>query len=290
MTSTSNAEVLAGPGQAPPVGAETPRARSRARGAQSVAVNLIRLVGIAALLLIWYVLGVLDQLHGIPTVAQVARAWGGALHASRYWSAIGHTAEGWAIGLAIGATAGLLIGSLLASSLWAERSCVVVVEFFKTVPVVAVLPLAILVLGTTIKMKIILVAFGVTWPLLVQTMYGVKSLDPVIRDTATAMGVGRLRMFFRVVIPSAMPYVATGLRVASAGALILTVIIELTVGGHGIGVEITTAAISGNTAIPLMWAYILTAGVFGILVTLSFSFVERRLLRWHEAYRPGARA
>jgi ABC-type nitrate/sulfonate/bicarbonate transport system permease component len=251
------------------------------------AVVLVRLTGIAAILLLWYLLGVFGVLHtsSIPTLGSTLTALGGAAVHAPFWLAVWHTIEGWAIGLVIGSVAGVLLGSLLALSRVAERSCTVVVEFFKTVPVVAVLPLAVLVLGTTLKMKILLVAFGVTWPLLVQTMYGVKALDPVIRDTATVIGVGRLRRFFGVVMPSAAPYIATGLRVAAAGALILTIVTELIVGGAGLGVEITTAAISGTEAIPTMYAYILAAGALGIAVTLLFSAAERRLLRWHEAYR-----
>jgi ABC-type nitrate/sulfonate/bicarbonate transport system permease component len=125
------------------------------------------------------------------------------------------------------------------------------------------------------------------WPLLVQTMYGVRAMDPVIRDTATAMGVGRVRRFFGVVLPSAAPFIATGLRVAAAGALILTIVVELVAGGAGIGVEIATAAISGLPALPTMYARIIVAGILGFLVATLLTRAERRLLRWHEAYRPG---
>jgi ABC-type nitrate/sulfonate/bicarbonate transport system permease component len=135
-------------------------------------------------------------------------------------------------------------------------------------------------------MKVSLVAFGVTWPLLVQTLYGVRSMDPVIRDTATAMGVGPVRRFFIVVLPTAAPYIATGLRVAAAGALILTVVTELIAGGTGLGVLISTAAISGVQALPTMYARIIVAGILGFLLASVLTRVERRALRWHEAYRP----
>jgi ABC-type nitrate/sulfonate/bicarbonate transport system permease component len=114
----------------------------------------------------------------------------------------------------------------------------------------------------------------------------VRSVDPVVRDTAMALRMGPLHRFRAVVLPSAAPYIATGMRVAAAGALILTIVTELIAGGSGIGVEITTAASSGARAIPVMYARIVAAGVLGVLVAVAFTAVERRLLRWHEAYRP----
>lgn len=244
--------------------------------------------GIAVLLLVWYLLGAFDVLDesAIPTATSTLSELVRQLGEQRFWQALGHTVEGWGLGLVLGSVAGLLLGTVSALNDTVYRSTAVVVEFLKTVPIIAVLPLAILVLGTTLQMKVLLVAFGVMWPLTVQTMYGVKSMDPVVRDTATSLGVGRLRMFFTVVLPSASPYIATGLRVAAAGALILTIVTELVAGGAGLGVEIQTAAVSGIQALPAMYARILAAGLLGVAVTMLFTVAERRLLRWHEAYRP----
>jgi ABC-type nitrate/sulfonate/bicarbonate transport system permease component len=260
-----------------------PRRRSR-RASRRVAA----LSGIAAVLLAWLVLGstgVIDpsSISGLP---QTARALAGELGKADFWSAIGDTVLGWAMGLVLGTVAGLLLGTAIGLNRRVYQSTAVVIEFLKTVPIIAILPLAILVLGTTLQMKVLLVAFGVMWPLTVQTMYGVRSVDPVVRDTAMALRMGPLHRFRAVVLPSAAPYIATGMRVAAAGALILTIVTELIAGGSGIGVEITTAASSGARAIPVMYARIVAAGVLGVLVAVAFTAVERRLLRWHEAYRP----
>jgi ABC-type nitrate/sulfonate/bicarbonate transport system permease component len=260
-----------------------PRRRSR-RASRRVAA----LSGIAAVLLAWLVLGstgVIDpsSIAGLP---QTARALAGELGKADFWSAIGDTVLGWAMGLVLGTVAGLLLGAAIGLNRRVYQSTAVVIEFLKTVPIIAILPLAILVLGTTLQMKVLLVAFGVMWPLTVQTMYGVRSVDPVVRDTAMALRMGPLHRFRAVVLPSAAPYIATGMRVAAAGALILTIVTELIAGGSGIGVEITTAASSGARAIPVMYARIVAAGVLGVLVAVAFTAVERRLLRWHEAYRP----
>ena len=252
----------------------------------------LSLAGVAGFLLLWLVLGetgVLDP-NAIPGLPVTVRAFFSELGSADFWAALGATLSGWGLGLLLGATAGLLLGTLIGLSSVLQTSTAVVVEFCKTVPIIAILPLAILVLGTSLLMKVVLVAFGVTWPLLVQTMYGVKAMDPVIRDTATAMGIGPVRRFFVVVLPSAAPFIATGLRVAAAGALILTVVVELIAGGEGIGVEIATAGISGAPALPAMYARIIVAGILGFLMATALTRGERWLLRWHEAYRPVTQA
>jgi ABC-type nitrate/sulfonate/bicarbonate transport system permease component len=252
----------------------------------------VSLAGVVGFLLLWFVLGatgVLDP-NAIAGLPDTAVALGKELVSGDFWAALGATLAGWGLGLLIGTVAGLLLGTLIGLSSVLQISTAVVVEFLKTVPIIAILPLAILVLGTTLTMKVALVAFGVLWPLLVQTMYGVKAMDPVIRDTATAMGVGPVRRFFVVVLPSAAPYIATGLRVAASGALILTVVVELIAGGSGLGVEISTAAISGAPALPTMYARIVVAGILGFLMAALLTRLERRVLRWHEAYRPGGAA
>ena len=262
--------------------------RTGRQGLQSGLGLGAKVVGVVALLLIWYVLsasGVLDP-SSVPGPDVTFRALGNEFVEPTFWDAVGQTVLAWALGLVLGSSIGLLLGSLLALSRFAERSTAGVVEFFKTVPVIAVLPLAILVMGTTLFMKVALVSFAVAWPLLVQTSYGVKSMDPVIRDTAAAMGIGPIRRFFVVVLPSAAPFIATGLRVAAASALTITIVTELISGGSGLGVQISTAAISGISALPTMYARIIAAGLLGVTVALVFTAAERRVLRWHEAYRP----
>ena len=268
--------------------AREPQQRVLRRGARSGLDAGTKVAGVLALLLVWYVLSATEVLDpsSVPGPGATFSALARELGQGTFWGAVGSTVLAWALGLAIGGVLGLLLGTVVGLSRFFERSTAGVVEFFKTVPVIAVLPLAILVLGTTLVMKVVLVSFAVAWPLLVQTSYGVKSMDPVIRDTARALRIGRLRRFVTVVVPSAAPFIATGLRVAAASALTITIVTELIAGGSGLGVQITTAAISGATALPSMYALIIAAGLLGVTVSLAFSAAERRLLRWHEAYRP----
>jgi ABC-type proline/glycine betaine transport system permease subunit len=160
-----------------------------------------------------------------------------------------------------------------------------VIEFFKAIPVIAILPIGLVLWGATLTMKFALVAFAVFWPLVIQVCYGVRSLDPVVRDTTTVLQVRGPRKFLTVTLPSAAPFIATGLRVAVAVALIVDVIAELIGGGSGIGERILLAENAGPSAYPDMYAYIVVAGVLGVLLAGAFTVAERYALHWHESQR-----
>ena len=92
-----------------------------------------------------------------------------------------------------------------------------VVEFLRPIPSVALVPLAVLIYGVGLESKVFLAAFASFWPLFVQTLYGVQDVDPVATDTARSFGLGRFERLWRIKLPSAVPYIATGLRISSRG-------------------------------------------------------------------------
>jgi ABC-type nitrate/sulfonate/bicarbonate transport system permease component len=203
-------------------------------------------------------------------------------HAS-YWEAILHTLQGWAIGLVIATAIGVPIGLAVGFSELVHRGLRPIIEFLRPVPSVALIPLAILVYGTGLEAKVFLVVYAATWPILVQTMYGARDIDPVQRETARAFRIPWWQRTSQVLMPSALPYIATGLRIASATALILAVTAELIIGSAGLGRSITIARAGG--AVELMYALIITTGLLGWALNSAFAAVERRLLHWHPSHR-----
>lgn len=247
----------------------------------------LRLVVLAAALGLWQGLSAAGVIRGdeFPSMSQTATALADLLTRSTLWSAVGQTLEGWALGLLTGVAAALLIGTLIGLNGFAYRSVIGVIEFFKAIPVIAILPIGLVLWGATLTMKFALVAFAVFWPLVIQVCYGVRSLDPVVRDTTTVLQIKGPRKFLTVILPSAAPFIATGLRVAAAVALIVDVIAELIGGGNGIGERILLAENAGPSQYPQMYAYIVVAGVLGILLTGAFTVTERYVLHWHESQR-----
>lgn len=246
-----------------------------------------RVAVVLAVLAAWEyvsVSGALDP-SSFPSMTATVAELGNQLLSSDLWSAVGDTMLGWALGLAIGGSLAIGIGTLLGLNRFAYLSVIPVVEFLKTVPVIAILPLAIVVWGATLEMKVFLVAFGVFWPLTIQTIYGVRAVDPVVRDTAVVLRLRGLRKFVVVTLPSAAPFIATGVRVAAAVGLILTIIAELIGGADGLGLSILTSVNAGPDRLPATYAFILVTGVAGVAVTSAFTLLEHRLLHWHESRR-----
>jgi ABC-type nitrate/sulfonate/bicarbonate transport system permease component len=199
------------------------------------------------------------------------------------WKAVGNTLEGWVIGLGLAVLLGVPAGILIGSSRWAYRALRVPIEFLRPIPSVALIPLAVLVYGTGLQSKVFLATFASFWPMLIQTIYGVQDVDPVATDTARAFQLGRFERLWRITVPSALPYIATGIRIASAVALILCVTAELVIGSAGLGREINSASSGGN--VDLMYAMIIATGLLGWLLNIAATMVERRVLHWHPSQR-----
>ena len=250
----------------------------------------LRIGVLAAALGLWQGLSAAGVIRAdeFPSMTQTASALWDQARTVTLWTAIGQTLEGWAIGLAIGAGAALLAGPLIALSAFAYHSVIGVIEFFKAIPVIAILPIGLVLWGATLTMKFALVAFAVFWPLVIQVCYGVRAVDPVVRDTAAVLRLRGPRKFALVIMPSAAPFIATGLRVAVAVALIVDIIAELIGGGSGVGVRILLAENAGPSDYPVMYAYIVVAGLLGVLLAGAFSVAERYVLHWHESQRPAA--
>ena len=162
---------------------------------------LLRLGVLAAALGLWQGLSAAGVIRAdeFPSMTQTASALWDQASTATLWTAIGQTLEGWAIGLAIGTAAALAIGTLIALNQFAYRSVIGVIEFFKAIPVIAILPIGLVLWGATLTMKFALVAFAVFWPLVIQVCYGVRSIDPVVRDTATVLRLRGPRRFVTVI-------------------------------------------------------------------------------------------
>jgi ABC-type nitrate/sulfonate/bicarbonate transport system permease component len=226
--------------------------------------------------------GLLSQ-TSFPPMTETVAELGRQLGTGDFWSAVANTLQGWALGLGLAILLGVPAGILVGSSRLAYRALRVPIEFLRPIPSVALIPLAVLVYGTGLESKVFLATFASFWPMLIQTIYGVQDVDPVATDTARAFGLGRLERLWRVTVPSAVPYIATGIRIASAVALILCVTAELVIGSAGLGRQINTASSGGN--VELMYALILATGLLGWLLNIAATLGERRVLHWHPSQR-----
>jgi ABC-type nitrate/sulfonate/bicarbonate transport system permease component len=245
-------------------------------------------LSIAAALAFWELVsrtGLISE-QDLPSMSTSFDALWSLVQTGHFWGAVGVTVRGWALGLGVATVLAVPLGIALGSSDLAAAAFRVPIEFLRPIPSAALIPLLFLTLGTTLKSEVFLAAFGAFWPLLVQTMYGVRDVDPVALDTARSFGVGRLERLYRITLPSAVPYIATGLRIASTVSLILAFTAELFMGLPGLGQEVNYVYNYGLEA--QLYAYAIATGFLGVAIHLFSSAVERRALRWHPSQRRGA--
>ncbi|MFJ4027696.1 ABC transporter permease [Paenarthrobacter sp. NPDC089989] len=240
--------------------------------------------GIAAALVVWQVLATAQVAgNALPQATTVFAMLAGILGSGTFWSALGSTVGIALFALAVSAVAGVILGLLVGSFETIRYATLAVLEFLKPVPPIVVLPLAVLVLGPTAQMSLFLVVFGCFLPIVMQTVDGVQGTDPVARDTARSYGMSGVEILFRVVLPSALPYIGTAMRVAAPAALVVTVVAGLLGGGPGLGQSIYQAQAAGDYA--TLYALVIVLGILGLLFQGATRLAERRVLHWHESYR-----
>jgi ABC-type nitrate/sulfonate/bicarbonate transport system permease component len=188
---------------------------------------------------------------------------------------LGRMAAGLAIAVIVGVTVGLVLGTAPR----VRRALTPIIEFLRAIPPPALLPAAIVGVGVGDSMKILLIAFVCTWPVLLNAMDGATGLDPTLAITSYAYGIGRRDRLLRVVLPAATPQILAGVRVATSLALIVMVISEMVASTNGIGHVILQA--QRTFAIPQMWSGILLLGALGCALNGLLAVIERRVLRSH---------
>jgi len=227
-------------------------------------------------------LGVLPA-RDFPPATVILKAFLEDVQTSSLLNSVKESLSAWALGLAIVTVTAVPIGLAIGSLRVLDRATQLLIELVRPIPTVALLPLLILLYGTGLQLALVLVVLAAFWPLLIQTIYGVRDVDPVTLDTGRSYGLGGVRQYWHIVIPSSLPYVATGMRLAATIALVVAIAASLIAGGSGLGAAISNAA--GSGASDLMYARILVAGLLGLAVTTVFFRLERRLLRWHHSHR-----
>jgi ABC-type nitrate/sulfonate/bicarbonate transport system permease component len=227
-------------------------------------------------------LGIVDS-RFLPPFSEMARELAAQLTLADFWVALAQTVRGWALGLAIAMITGVLVGVLLGSVPFLRAVTASTIEFLRPIPSVALIPLVVLIYGSRPQSALVLVVYAAFWQVLVQVLYGVADVDPVVRDTARSYRFARWTVIRTVVWPTAMPYVVTGFRLAASVALILEITAELIVGVPGLGRSIGVAQSSG--AVAQTYALVIVVGLLGVAVNAVARAVERRALRWHTSVR-----
>ena len=215
----------------------------------------------------------------LPPFSTVARRAWAVWPTGDFLASVAASLERLAAGYAIGAAIAIALGVVTGSSRGTRRSLEPLTELARATPPIALVPAAIVLLGLGSGMRISVIAFGVCFPVLVNTIEGVRGVPPETRDTATMLHVGRVRRTLAVYLPAALPSVVAGLRVALSIGLVMMVISEFVGEGDGIGVYIRFQESQFN--VTELYGGILFLGLLGYVLNWLFLAAERRALSWH---------
>ncbi len=217
-----------------------------------------------------------------PPSAIFAALWTGLINgdiSSQIWV----TLSVYVRGLALATSLAIVIGVLMGTYKPVFDSLKIIVEFLRPVPSVAIIPLAILFCGLGAEMRISVITYGAFWPLLINTIYGVRAIDPQALDVARNFGITGTEALWRVTLPSALASIATGFRISATIALVITITTELIAGNNGIGFYISQMEQANR--LPPMYAAILLTGILGYLLNTLYFTLEHRVVFWTPAAR-----
>jgi ABC-type nitrate/sulfonate/bicarbonate transport system permease component len=185
-----------------------------------------------------------------------------------------HMAYGWLAA----SIAGIALGALIGSSRLMRTYIAPSLEFLRPLPVSAIIPVAIAMLGLTEGMALFVIAFGAIWPIMLATIHGFAAVEPRLYEVARTLQMSRPAVVFKIALPSALPDILAGMRLSLTVALILSVVCEVLAGLDGLGHWVLLSARAFRSAD--LFAGVILLGATGYATSVAMSLAERRLLAW----------
>jgi NitT/TauT family transport system permease protein len=242
--------------------------------------RLRRLLGIVIFLLIWEICGrtgVIDS-RFLPPFSVVITTFFKMLASGEMIThmvvSLRRSLLGFGLGLLIAVPLGFLIGSFKKIDFYIDP----LLQLFRQTSAIALLPAFMLFFGIAESSKIAIVFWGVWAPILLNTINGVKGVDPILIKAARSMGASQLTIFKKVIFPSAFPSIITGMRLSATTAILILIVAEMMGASEGLGYLLYDTQLKYQ--IPRMYAIIITMSFIGITVNYLLVALEKRVSRW----------
>lgn len=234
------------------------------------------------LFLIWELIAIRADLIVLPQPSAIFSKWFALVANGTIHQEIAPTLLRIAIGYTLALCIAIPLGVLMGSSKIFYNLFEPIVELMRPIPVSALVPLLLLLLGFGNEMILALITIASFFPIVINTYAGVSSVDPILLRTARTLGLSPRMIVSRVRFRAALPQIFTGMRLSLASALILGVLAEMLVGGNGIGYF--TIQAQQAFRITDLYAGVLTMGIMGYTLNRLFLLVEARVLGWHRGF------
>ena len=259
--------------------AASPRRRRRLRRPMSPGRRwTLRIASVAAILVAWQVYGGSINPILLSDPSAVAVAFVDMVRDGSLGHALASSLQVLGLGFLFGAVAGVLIGLAAGRSETIAALIDLPVNALYAVPAVALVPVIVLWFGFAATTKTVVVFLFVVFPVLINTTRGVREVDPELVEVARSFCSSERRMWFDLILPSALPFIVTGLRLAIGRALIGVIVAEFYTSLSGLGDLITTNASNFQTA--RMFVPIVVIALLGVFFTALLELAERRLVQW----------
>lgn len=266
-----------------PAVAPVPRAPSAARRAAGIGrTGVRRSAAVVAFLLLWE-LGpqyLLESSRAVflPPLHVVLEALWDLVRTGQLQEHLTASLTRSAIGFGLAVVVGVTVGIAVAWYGGLRELLTPLLELFRNTAALALLPVFTLLLGIGELSKVSIVAYAAFFPVLLNTVAGVRTVDPLLVRAARTLGLSNLQLFAKVVLPSAVPTIFTGIRMAGTASILVLIAAEMVGAKAGLGYLIVNA--QSSFQIPQMYAGILTVSVFGLVVNTALVRLERRFSRW----------
>ena len=182
------------------------------------------------------------------------------------------------VGWMLAGLIGIGVGCLLGRTTWLRTALWPSLEYLRAIPVAAIVPAGLLLLGVGGSMEITVIVFAAVWPVLINTTAAVAATQPILLDTARVFGFSKLRQIFTIQLPAAGPSILAALRTSLAISLIVAIVAEMLASSGGLGNAIVEAR--SRYRVADVYAIVLTLGVIGLITNAGLERIERLLTRW----------
>jgi sulfonate transport system permease protein len=259
--------------------AKTVAARRRRR---QLLLNIaVRAVSLGTVLVIWQIFGGQVDQTLFTTPSKIALAAVDMIASGELWNYLSSSLVVLAIGLSLAAVIGVIIGLVLARFWVLDVGLGVYITFLYSIPSVALVPLIVLWAGFDITAKVIILFMFAFFPMVINTYQGVKNVDPKLIEVGRSFRCSERQLWTNIVLPGALPFIVTGLRLAVGRGLIGMVLADLYTAISGIGYLIVRTA--STYQVDKMFVPIVTLGLLGVTLTACVRFLETRVAPWTKA-------
>ncbi|MDF2876520.1 MAG: ssuC 9 [Sporomusa sp.] len=254
---------------------------------KSIVKGLYRISSVLIFLLLWEIaprVGLVDTIF-LPPISKVAVAFWNLIITGELFTHIGvsllRSLLGFSLGLGVAIPMGLLIGWFRGFEYFIDP----LVQTFRQTSTLALFPVFILLFGIGELSKVAVIFWGVQWAVLLNTISGVKNVDPLLIKSARSMGISSFSLFIKVILPASMPSILTGIRLSATHSILVLIAAEMLGANAGLGYLLFFA--EANFLIPKMYAAIVTMSLLGLIVNYALVTFEKRVLRWKEELPTG---